>query len=412
MTTQALLTLAAFVILIEAWQFHRLMRRAMRPAPRFRPLHHYPSLTVVRPIKGLDADAHLNVRAALDNGYPGDVETIFVFDHEREPAFPLVLDAIREHNADHHHGLARVIFCGEPPAGHTGKLNAMIVGMAHATGELVAFADSDIRPARGTLDCMVDALRSSESAGAVFAPVVVASPLRTVGDAGYALTLNGIYGGAVAAAALLEHDELPFIMGQLMIFEREALSAIGGLSSVQGQFVDDMYIGARLSACGYRNVVAPCSVPIIQQGLPFVEFLRVYRRWIAFSLSGIDWSFTLASFRHAIFFWMAAGLTVLALLSGDGFALALSLAVILGSSWSVYRAHVQLGGAPLGARYAWMPLALLLLTPLLYPTIFVRRFVNWRGRTYPLDAGGRLAPPSDVSGDVSQRPVGHVAGSS
>ncbi len=412
MTTEALLTLAAFVLLIEAWQFHRLMRKALRPASRFRPLKRYPSLTIVRPIKGLDADAHLNIRAALDNGYPGEIETIFVFDHEREPAFPLVLEAIREHNANRRAGRARVVFCGEPPPGRTGKLNAMITGMAHATSELVGFADSDIRPEPQALACMVEALRSTEGAGSVFAPVVVASPMRTMGDASYALTLNGIYGGAVAAAALLEHDELPFIMGQLMIFERDALAAMGGLSSVQGQFVDDMYIGARLSASGYRNVVAPCSVPIIQQGLPFVEFLRVYRRWIAFSLSGIDWPFTLASFRHGLFFWLALIVAVLGAVWGSGVAVGLAVGVMLVTSWTVYRAHAEMGGASLGLRYSWLPFALHFLTPLLYPTIFARRFVAWRGRTYELDSRGRLAIPSDTEGPTgTRRPIGHAAGS-
>ena len=35
-------------------------------------------------------------------------------------------------------------------------------------------------------------------------------------------------------------------MGQLMVFKRRALEAIGGVGVAQGQFVDDMYIGKRL----------------------------------------------------------------------------------------------------------------------------------------------------------------------
>ncbi|HEY8429639.1 MAG TPA: glycosyltransferase, partial [Sandaracinaceae bacterium] len=150
--------MAALVLLVEALQVFRLMRAALRPAPRLRPLDSYPSLSVIRPIKGLDADLHVNLRAALDNGYMGPIETIFVLDHEREPALPLVLEAIREHNASGRPGRARVIFSGEPPPGRTGKLHAMIAGMRDANGELVAFADSDIRPGPDGLNAVVEAL--------------------------------------------------------------------------------------------------------------------------------------------------------------------------------------------------------------------------------------------------------------
>ena len=53
--------------------------------------------------------------------------------------------------------------------------------------------------------------------------------------------------------------ELPYIMGQYMVLKRDALRAIGGLKSAEGQLVDDMYIGARMRAAGYTNRVAPMS---------------------------------------------------------------------------------------------------------------------------------------------------------
>lgn len=405
MSIDAALPLAALFVLVEAWHFHRLQRAALQPAERMRPLPRYPSLTVVRPIKGVDAGARENLRVALDNGYPGWVETLFVLDDEREEVLPLVEEAIEAHRG---RGEARILFCGEPPPGRTGKLHAMMAGVAEAEGELIAFADSDIRPGPEALAALVETLISSGRAGSAFAPVVVASPPRTVGDAAYALTLNGIYGAAVATAVLLARGELPFVMGQLMVVDRDALRAIGGLESVEGQLVDDMYIGARLKEVGYRNVVSPAPVPIIQEGLSGVEFLGIYRRWIAFSLSGIDRSFTLASFRHCVLFWVAMALGALAFALGSFVTLALLGLALLGTSWSVKRGHDALGGAPLGWRYAWVSFGLMVLTPLLYPTIFARRVVPWRGRSYAIDASGRLAVKPPTFDD--ELTVRHAAG--
>lgn len=396
MSIDAALPLAGLVVLIEAWHFHRLQRAALRPTERYRRLDSYPSLTVVRPIKGLDAGVRENLRAALDNGYPGPIETLFVFDHEREPAVPLVREAIAAHRG---RGSARILFCGEPPPGRTGKLHAMIAGMAEARGELVAFADSDIRPGRDALAMLVEALVSNDRAGSAFAPVVVASEPRTAGDAAYALTLNGIYGAAVAVAVLLARGELPFIMGQLMVFRRDALRAIGGLTNVEGQLVDDMYIGARLRAAGYRNLVSPGPVPIIQEGLSFGEFVGIYRRWLAFSVSGLDPTFTLSSFRHGVLFWLALILSGAAIMTGNLPALGLAALSLVAITISIYEGHLALGGAPIAVRHAWVPFALLIITPLLFPTIFAKRVVPWRGRSYSIDHHGRLA----VAGPIGHR---------
>jgi hypothetical protein len=111
-----------------------------------------------------------------------------------------------------------------------------------------------------------------------------------------------------------------------------------------------MYIGARIRQAGYRNVVSAVPAPIIQQGLSLSEFLRTYRRWIAFSLSGLEPSFTLASFRHAVFFWVGLLLAVVAAFAGAWGAFALAVLVVMGTSWSVLDAHERLGCATRGCR--------------------------------------------------------------
>ncbi len=294
----------------------------------------------------------------------------------------------------------RVIIAGPPPPGRTGKLNAMMAGLREARGELIAFADSDIRPDQRTLTVLVETLLSAPDAGSAFAPVVATQPPRTVGDAGYALLMSGMYGPVAAAVAKKNGGSLPFIMGQFMVFRREALAAIGGLESAQGQLVDDMYLGARLNIAGYRNLLAPHPMPVIQEGLSFSEFIQTFVRWIAFSRTGLpNWSFKWISWLQGIVFWLGLVTFFIALAQGFWLAALLNGLAPLGVATSTYLLHRTFGGSSLAARHLWVPFGLLLLAPIVLIRVHLRHEINWRGRKYKLNAEARLAEGKALSAD-------------
>lgn len=352
-----------------------------------------PSITVVRPVKGLDVDAEQNLAAALDNDYPGEVETIFVLDDELDPAFATVRKAVAAHVATGRFGKARIMLAGEPPATMTGKLHAMIAGLGQATGYLVAFADSDTRPHRYSLRLAVEKLLTTARAGSVFVPVVASEAPQTAGDVGVAMMLNGLYGPAVASTVRSSGD-MPFIMGQLMVFRRETLKSLSDLQSVRGELVDDMRIGMDVVAAGYRNVVSADTLPIVVRGLGLAEFVRMFRRWLIFSRSGLPtWSFKLPVWLRGLEFWLGFLMATLALLDGLYLAALPAAAVVVAVSASVVRLHRALGGAAIGWQHAWVPAAILLLGPLVLLSAILKPEVTWRGRTYRLDARSKLHRP-------------------
>jgi ceramide glucosyltransferase len=287
---------------------------------------------------------------------------------------------------------ARVVFSGEPPEGRTGKLNAMIAGLEVAKGELIAFADSDIRPDGHALARLVETLLANPRNGAAFSPVVAVLEPETAGDAGYALLLNAMYSPAAAAATRKNGGELPFIMGQFMLFTREAIRRIGGLQTAEGQLVDDMYLGARLREEGLRNAVSPHRVPIIQAGMSLNSFLKTFLRWITFSRSGLPGKdFKLASYLRAATYWAGLVLAVLAASAGLWTAAAVGVLAPAAVALSNNRLHRAMGGGRLGVRYAWVSFALLLTAPFVLLSVLTRREVTWRGRSYKLNASSRLA---------------------
>jgi len=390
MVLEITLILLGLALAAEALRQHLQQRAALlaAKAPSSEGvLRRYPSLTVVRPIRGLDTGAAENLRAALDHGYPGRVETLFVFDDLSEPAIPLARSAIRELAP----GAARILIAGPPPAGRTGKLNAMIAGLRQARGEVIVFADSDIRPDRDALRVLVETLLSTPRTGSAFAPVYAREPHATAGDAGYALLLNGLYAPAAAVAGEKRGGTLPFIMGQFMAFRREAIRAIGGLECADGQLVDDMFLGQRVAEAGFENRISPRAVPIIQQGMSNRDFVKTYRRWIAFSRSGLPGiEFKLASWLRGAVFFGGLFLGVAGAILAAPAAATLGLLTTLAISASLNQLHVAAGGARLKLRHLGVGFALLLGAPLIYLGLLSKRELSWRGRTYQLDASSRL----------------------
>jgi ceramide glucosyltransferase len=388
MTLVLIVSLIAALLCADVLWSHRQLTRAIRDARPTRPrLDRYPSVSVIRPVRGRDVDAAANFAAALDTGYPGEVETLFIVDDRTDPAWPLLEQAIAR---DPKH--ARLLVAGPPPAGRTGKLNAMIVGLKEARGELVAFGDSDTRPDRDVLRTTVETLLQEAGAGSAFAPVVVCNRSGTAGDAGYALLIDALYGPTVALASRPTGD-LPFIMGQLMVFKRSTLSAIGGLDCASGQLVDDMHIGACVARAGLRNVQSSHPLTIVTGGMSMADFFRLYRRWLMFSRSGLPRSFTWPMWQRGIEFYLGVAALTFAVLGGHPLVALGPALALLGFGVSLSRLQRAFGGTTVPARHLWMTLAIFVISPVVLLACLVHRSVTWRGRDYALDAAARLASP-------------------
>jgi ceramide glucosyltransferase len=370
-------------------QHHRLAQALAARAAAPPPLLRYPSLTVIRPIRGLDVGARENLLALLASEYPGELELLFVLDDTSDAAYPLVAELAALRVAAPGEARAQLILAGTPPRGRTGKLHAMAVGVHSARGELIGFSDSDTRLDRDQLRVLVERLLATQDAGSVFAPAVAATPPRTPGDVGYALMLNAWYGAIAAAAAVTAH-ELPFIMGQLMIFRRQALAAIGGVESAEGQLVDDMYLGQKLREHGWHNLMSERPIRVVEAALGFGDFLLLMRRWLLFSRSGLPWHFKQPAWLRGIAIILAVLGGIVALSAGwTGSALLAATTLVYACASDLILSR-QFGGAPIPWRWAWLTLMIPLVGPFAIASLAVDHHVAWRGRDYVLDGGAHL----------------------
>jgi ceramide glucosyltransferase len=373
---------------------HRQMARAIARPPVPQPRREaYPSVTVIRPIRGLDIGSRENAEALLDQAYPGELETLFILDSESDPAFPMMVELVRARAAAGK-GQAEVLIAGKPPPGRTGKLNAMMLGEAQAKGELIAFSDSDTRPRPFLLRLLVEELLARPDAGDTFTPVVAQSDVTTAGDVGYELLVNSWYGPSVALAAG-EHGELHFIMGQLMVFTRKALAAVGGVQCAEGQFVDDMYIGQCVARAGFKNVMVPYPLRIVTGGLGLRQFVRVFRRWMLFSQGGLPAHFVRPNWFRGILYFSSLAALGFALMTEQWVEALFPGAAVALFVWSQVALQSRFGGPPVAVKHLWIPVVLPIVAALVTLSTKINRRVDWRGRSYNLDASAKLVREPD-----------------
>jgi ceramide glucosyltransferase len=369
---------------------HRQLARAIsRPAVPAPGRERYPSVTVIRPIRGLDIGSRENAEALLEQQYPGEQETLFIVDSESDPAFPVMVELVRA-RASRGLGRAEVLLAGKPPPGRTGKLNAMMLGEARAQGELIAFSDSDTRPGPHLLRVLVEELLARPDAGDTFAPIVAQSDVATAGDVAYELLVNSWYGPSVALAAG-ERGEMGFIMGQLMVFTRQALAAVGGVQCAEGQFVDDMYIGQCVARAGFKNIIVPYPLRIVTGGLGLRQFIRVFRRWMLFSQGGLPARFTRPNWFRGVLYFAALGAIAVAVGTESWAGALLSAAAAALFVWSEVDLQRRFGGPPVALKHLWVAPVLPVVAALVTLSTKINRQVDWRGRSYSLDSSARLA---------------------
>ena len=379
------LGLFSLMLLLEG-HFRLRSILARRPPPPAVP-RSARSVTVIRPVRGLDVGSEENIRAFLEMEYPGTLELLFVLDSEEDPATPVIRRMISERRTTA--ARVEVLIAGPPPPQRTGKLNAMLVGVAASTGELLAFNDSDTRPAKDLLARLVAALEERPEAGCTFAPVYSAADVPRAGDVAYGLLMNSWYGPTVAWAAE-PRGELPFIMGQLMVLRRQALDAVGGVGVAEGHFVDDMYIGKALHQAGWKNVVIESPLRIVTGGMGPWTFLRTFRRWMLFSEGGLSFRFTRPNWVRGVACWLAWGVGIAAVVERDWASAGLAALCIAFSVWTQAWLQRACHGPGIRVTQLWVPAVLPLVGGLVALSARLNRRVDWRGRSYDLDSEARL----------------------
>jgi len=370
-----------------------------------------PKAGVVLSLRGADPGIRNCLRALIEQDYP-QFHVEIVVDSDRDPAWQIVQDVVRETGCSH------VSFSSLVSRGKNRSLkcSSLIQGVSalDQSHVVIAFCDADVVPHRTWLRELVAPLLDPE-VGATTGNRWYAGPRRCFGS-----QVRAVWNAA--AVAQMSLFGIPW--GGSLAIRRQTFDEAGLIFNWSHAFNDDLVVGEAVRNLGLKLRVVPSLIMVERGESPLgnvrsfvfrqLMHLRFYHHaWRRVAGFGILTSLlgtaavlclVLAVARRD---WEAALLTSGSLATYAGM-LALSYRVVESAVASMLRRHGRIVD-PLGVRALWAaPLAVGMFAAALVPAL-VRRTVNWRGVSYRIRAPWRvelladsLIAGSDLGAEVNQ----------
>lgn len=209
-----------------------------------------PVLSIVVPARNEAANLPYLLDSLCALRYPGRLEIIVVDDRSEDDTAAIA----RRYGA-------KLLQTTDPPPGWTGKSHACHQGAQTASGQWLLFVDADTRhEPDGAARAVAHALAHNLHGLSLFLPNVSSG-------AADRLALMAAYASFFAASG----PTAGVLNGQFILLRRDIYETSGGFAAVRDQVTEDLALGRRLQAQGYR-------VPIMRgDGVGTVHMYRDVR---------------------------------------------------------------------------------------------------------------------------------------
>lgn len=368
---------AAFY-LIQMWSARQFFRPRPPVTPPFQP-----SVTVLKPLKGVDVELYENLASFCRQNYPQFQIVCGVAD-ANDPAVAVVRRLQRE--------FPRVdiqLVVDARVYGANYKVSNLHNSYQHARHEVIVLADSDIRVGPDYLTNVVAPLRDPR--------VGVSTCLYRARSTGglptviEALFVNTDFANLVMLARKVEKASYAF--GATIAMRRTVLDEIGGFLPIANLLADDYEIGYRVFQRGYVNEL---STEIVETVLSLGSWRRLFDhqlRWARTYRVNRPGGYFGSILTHGTF-WAVLNVIVWgfspASLLASGALLALRYTAAARMAWTHLRSDTT-----------WAEMLLVAPKDLFLTAVWFAAFagntVVWSGRRFAVQRGGEMV---DLSGPV------------
>jgi ceramide glucosyltransferase len=213
----------------------------------------WPSVTILKPIRGLEKNQRESLRSACLQDYP-EFQVVYSVQDLNDPAIPL-LKEIQQEFGDRKVSVA----IENLRIGTNGKINNLLGALPYARNDILVISDSDVYLKPDYLKAIVAPLANPEVGG------VCTLYKATCADRWFEkmelLTFNADFIPSVIFAHVSGTSK--FCIGASIALRRSTLKEIGGLESLADYLVEDYEMGRRIWSLGKKIDVMPYFVDIV-----------------------------------------------------------------------------------------------------------------------------------------------------
>jgi ceramide glucosyltransferase len=372
-TGLAILTAVSFALTLWRWMV----------GLRF-PLHRrmviqtsLPGLTLLKPLKGCDAETKNCLRSWFRQTYPGPVQILLGAASAEDPVCALARDLLGEFpQAD-----ARLIVCAEN-LGANAKVSTLRQLEPHIRHSLVMISDADVRVPSDFAANIAPHL-ADPATGLVNCFYRLANP-ATPGMQWEAVAVNADFWTQVLQARSLK--PVDFALGAVMTLPAAQLKAIGGFAALADDLADDYQLGRRVARQQKRIAFATVVAECWEAPMNWPQVWGHQSRWARTIRFCQPWPFFLSILNNSTL-WPLLWLTV----ARQSAVLALGGGCLMFRIGTALQQQARLMQSPARLAYFWMPPVKDILDVLIWAGAFLGNHITWRGERYRILPGGKLA---------------------
>jgi ceramide glucosyltransferase len=211
---------------------------------RFCPRSGYaPTVSVIKPVRGLDQLALDNFRSFCKQEYQNHYEILFCVENREDPVVPVIERLINEYPDKD----IRLVFSVLKGAHSVGKMKNMITGFAESQGDVIVFSDSDVHVPPTFISNVVACTENPDIGLGFSAPAYQGS--RDCASAMLSIAVNEAVLNVTPLCLLGMYNRA---LGMTMVVRRDVLEEIGGLEQFGHELGDDVALARAIHEKGYR----------------------------------------------------------------------------------------------------------------------------------------------------------------
>jgi ceramide glucosyltransferase len=367
---------SALFYLIGYAEMRRFFRRARRLHTGNGQEAKLPGVTVLKPLKGLDADLSRNLASFCEQDYP-EFQILFGVADADDPAVRVV----RQLQAAYPRADIGLVIDGRV-YGTNYKVSNLHNMYRAAKHDVIVIADSDIRVGRDYLRRLASELQDPGVG-------LVTCLYRAVNTGGLptlveTLFINTDFTPMVMVARAVEKPSYAF--GATMALRRSTLDEIGGFLPLANYLADDYQLGHRIAARGYRLALSDTVVETVLALGSWRRLLDHQLRWARTQRACRPGGHFASIVIHGTL-WATLNLLYSHFTSPACLVAALVLALRIGTASAICNRYLQAPLTPVGA--ALVPLKDLFISAV-WLLSFLGDTVRWSGHEFRVLKDGQM----------------------